>query len=239
MKEIRVFFITIIDNIKNFYNGLDSNERILLYFIIALIVVILFLIGLLEIKTKTIKNKKKILKEKRDGSLQTQQPLLIEDKKGEPTEQDEVQKKLEDSNKIDLEKIQKQLEEDAKTKSINLTSFEKEQEETAIISYDELKRNAEREKPVSLNDMVMSIQKRNEVEEAENQTEKKEKYKPSPFISPIYGIEKESIEEKEETILEEKTESLEQTLNIEPISQEIKKNDEFLKALKDFRRNLE
>lgn len=33
--------------------------------------------------------------------------------------------------------------------------------------------------------------------------------------------------------------SLEQTLNMKPISDEVKKNDEFLKALKEFRRNLD
>ena len=33
--------------------------------------------------------------------------------------------------------------------------------------------------------------------------------------------------------------SLEQTLNMKPLSEEIKKNDDFLKALKDFRKNLD
>ena len=33
--------------------------------------------------------------------------------------------------------------------------------------------------------------------------------------------------------------SLEQTLDMEPLSNDIKANDEFLKALKDFRKNLD
>ena len=33
--------------------------------------------------------------------------------------------------------------------------------------------------------------------------------------------------------------SLEQTLNMKPLSEEVKKNDEFLQALKDFRKNLD
>jgi hypothetical protein len=237
MKEIGVFFINIIDNITSFYNRLDANERILFYLIIVLLLVIFFLIILLEIKTKSLKQKRK----EKNNLIETKQPLLLEDKKEEHplVEVKEPQETLDDSNKIDLEKIKKQLEEDAKTKNINLTSFEKEQEETAIISYDELKRKVEKEKPVSLNDMVMEIQKRNEVNEEEKQVEKK--YKPSPYISPIYGIVDEPAEFKREIkeVKEEKPQSLEETLNLEPISQEIKKNDEFLEALKDFRRSLD
>jgi len=86
------------------------------------------------------------------------------------------------------------------------------------------------------------------------------KFKNTEFISPVYGKMEENLEYptvklfskeefkhakkvKEENIeydLYEKNNNhlLEETLNIKPISDEIKKNDEFLKALKEFRGNL-
>lgn len=54
------------------------------------------------------------------------------------------------------------------------------------------------------------------------------KFKSSPFISPVYGISetKESIE-------------LEQTANLDKLNEEIKKTNEFLKALKELQKNLD
>ncbi len=54
------------------------------------------------------------------------------------------------------------------------------------------------------------------------------KFKSSPFISPVYGISetKESLE-------------LEQTANLDKLNDEIKKTNEFLKALKELQKNLD
>lgn len=89
-------------------------------------------------------------------------------------------------------------------------------------------------------------------------------FKSTDFISPIYGKMNDhlkyptvpSFEKKEEKSLDYdlynddyltdfdfdhnmEVDSLEQTLNMPPISTEIKKNDEFLQALKEFRKNLD
>ena len=105
------------------------------------------------------------------------------------------------------------------------------------------------------------------VEEIKNpkQEEKKSKFKNSEFISPIYGkmnekLQYPKIEVYKETDLEDfdkvydsynienyleefsdnslEYDTLEQTLDLEPITEEIKKNEDFLKALKEFRENL-
>lgn len=94
------------------------------------------------------------------------------------------------------------------------------------------------------------------------------KFKSTEFISPIYGKMESHLDyptvpsfEKEEHIYEDDLDlesrnidhyleefdfknnmeinTLEQTLKMPPISKETKKNDEFLKALKEFRRNLD
>ena len=58
------------------------------------------------------------------------------------------------------------------------------------------------------------------------------KFKSSPIISPIFGIE--GINNKEVNELE-----LENTANYEKLDQEIKKTNEFLKMLKELKKNLE
>lgn len=84
----------------------------------------------------------------------------------------------------------------------------------------------------------------------------KDKFKSTDFISPIYG--KQEVKDDYQVIKEFKhtkkdedvkfnvlddyvqtKSTLEESLNIEPLREEIKRNDEFLAALKEFRKNLE
>lgn len=86
----------------------------------------------------------------------------------------------------------------------------------------------------------------------------KKKFKTTEFISPIYGKMEDTSEypvikaNKHEMKIDDNIDSrisreskyhsnvsLEESLDLEPLSDEIKKNDEFLNALKDFRKNLE
>lgn len=120
------------------------------------------------------------------------------------------------------------------------------------------------EDTLNLEEMVQEI--KNPKKETKQIIKNNEKFKNTEFISPVYGKMNEHLEypkiknfknaddlEKFDEIydsyniedyLEEfsdnnmKVDSLEQTLDLEPISVEIKKNEEFLKALKDFRENL-
>lgn len=92
----------------------------------------------------------------------------------------------------------------------------------------------------------------------ETEEKPKAKFKNTEFISPIFGkmsslkdadyptVPAFSKEEKLEELLEEvplkmtrsSKNNLEETLDIEPLQEEIRKNDEFLRALKNFRSNL-
>lgn len=84
----------------------------------------------------------------------------------------------------------------------------------------------------------------------------KKKFKTTEFISPVYGkMENTSeypvIKNNKHEMVEKVSEpirsreeyrnniSLEESLDLQPLSDEIKKNDDFLNALKDFRKNLQ
>lgn len=69
-------------------------------------------------------------------------------------------------------------------------------------------------------------------------TTEESKFNNSEFVSPVFG--RVSIKKTKPAIKEEPVDSreLEKTLNIKPLTDEIKKNTEFLDALKEFRKNL-
>ena len=70
--------------------------------------------------------------------------------------------------------------------------------------------------------------------------EAKKKFKNSPFISPVYGIEKEKKDPVTPVVpVHADSIELEQTANLEKLDQEIKKTNEFLKVLKELQKNLD
>lgn len=128
-------------------------------------------------------------------------------------------------------------------------------EEDAIISYDELKNaksfgytDEEMENYVDEKDAIISMQEleklyyesqKIEVSLEDNKEEFKtvkelpeiadnNNFKNSPYISPVYGKAK-----TDQDLM------LEQTANLEKLNEEIKKTNEFLKMLKDLKKNLE
>lgn len=130
-------------------------------------------------------------------------------------------------------------------------------EKEAIISYEELKNAAsfgytdeEMDKYVDEKDAIISIQELEklykeslniEVEEEKPKVEFEMKrvedlpkiseekiFQSTPFISPVYG-----------TVQSETDLVLEQTANLEKLNEEIRKTNEFLKTLKDLKKNLQ
>ena len=81
----------------------------------------------------------------------------------------------------------------------------------------------------------------------EEKHEEKGKFKSTEFISPIYGVQDikiqyptvQNMKEFKQPARNYNKFELEQTLNMEPLSDEIRRNEDFLKALKEFRKNLE
>lgn len=131
-------------------------------------------------------------------------------------------------------------------------------EENAIISYEELKNSKtfgytdeEMDKYVDEKDAIISIQELEKlylesqnIEVPEEESPKvefemkkvedlpeiadKNNFQKSPFISPVYGMTK-----TDQDLI------LEQTANLEKLNEEIKKTNEFLKTLKDLKKNLQ
>lgn len=174
-----------------------------------------------------------------------------------------------DIESVDLEAVLDKMQEDVnKTKVDEVKSFEEEQEEKAIISYQELLKAVKKdvddvtkveipseEKPVVVEDEEAKVQIMPEevVEKSvstpvvetmeEKETRKPSKFQNSEFISPIYGRINNDVKypkipafrEKQEPINHE--DDLEKTIVFDAIKND--DNDEFLKALKEFRNNLE
>ena len=165
----------------------------------------------------------------------------------------DMQNNLEKKQKKSIEDYEREQDDNAiisikDLQNSNITTideYEKEQEDTAIININELKKfnsiDALTEKEEEL---VKPVKKA--IAKIET-NDKKCKFKSTDFISPIFGKMDNKIEypkiksyEKiqEEELLNAKHASLEQSIDVEPLSDEIKRNTEFLKALKEFRNNL-
>lgn len=148
----------------------------------------------------------------------------------------------------ELEGVLKQMQDSLETGKDVTQIFEEEQEEKAIISYQELVRanlKQEIKEPVSkpkdvLEPIIENIDEEIPILDSEFSNPKKEekKFKHTDFISPIYGtMDARSIPRK--TKIEEARDiDIEKTLNLTGLSEEKKKNAEFLRSLKEFRNNL-
>ena len=134
-----------------------------------------------------------------------------------------------------IEAMQKDIDEE-KENPVEL--FEQEQEEKAIISYQELlnAKNKVEKHPIP------SIEEVLEIEEKPKATPvlatPQPKFTNSEFVSPVFGKMDRNANNQLHVEEDYKEHELERTLNIEPLTEEIKKNNEFLNALKEFRKNL-
>lgn len=230
-----------------------NNELILILACsILLIIVLLFVFHMISSRKKEEKEIDNIIsnmvQERKEGKEQVE-------------EVDDKTKELEDV----LEKMQKDLE--AKPIDV-VANFEREQEEKAIISYTELvktlkKGPSEEEKTLDiLVDEIKEAASNNESKEDKKfkNTDfispvygKMEEHLEYPKVNSfkqddeigeyLEDFDKKISDYKLDDYLEEfnsniEINTLEQTLDMEPISAEIKKNEDFLKALKEFRENL-
>ena len=192
--------------------------------------------------------------------------LLVRNKKKriEKMRVEEAHKK--DIESVDLEAVLDKMQDDVnKTKVDEVKSFEEEQEEKAIISYQELlkavkkdvdnvtKVELPKEEPqVALEDEPVQIMPEEIIEKKvdypavetieKKANEKQSKFQNSEFISPIYGrVNNDMKYPKIPAFREEEPnkheEDLEKTIVFDAIKDD--DSDEFLKALKEFRNNLE
>ena len=227
------------------YNFLLAN----IYLYICILIVLIIIATILFIIASNQKNRKKI---KND---------FIEAEKLET----ELEKKDETPN--ELENILKKMQQDMDVKPEDVVrKFEEEQEEKAIISYKELVDNVKAGKiqvvdddegsinfvenlnvenpvdPILTTDEESSVTPEMVKEAIENISsssvkEETKKFKNSEFISPIYGIMQENLDypkvKKDQNTLD-----IMNTKDYQALTEEIKRQEEFLEALKAFRNNL-
>ena len=206
------------------------SEPLLLIFVILFFVLVILLIFFVS---KYIKEKRSIYD---STSKNDKKENIVENNKS--SELEALLLKMENDLKEHEQNIEQARENKIKT-------FEEEQEENAIISYQELlAANNKLPKEEVITETIETLDLTNEIEEKKQEETKEaiKKFKSTDFISPVYGIidNKKNLPNKVEISKDEiyNTPTLEQTLNIKPLSDEIKKNDEFLKALKELRKNL-
>lgn len=204
---------------NNFYDNLNTQGQIVFSLIMALILilcVILFLVYIFD----AIKNKTEVLRiRKQQLKLVTKNqkenikktPLNIEQKNQVLKSNNVVKKEeIEEKEETKIEDIASAISDALKEEQpISMTNFEEDQEKTAIISIDEL---IEKAKELELvddeeNTGVNYLEKYNlepaEVNEVVSNTMKIDKnkeiktFKVSQVISPIYGVKKDAINDKE------------------------------------------
>lgn len=182
-------------------------------------------------------------------------------------EEKEVDAKV-SQNQVDLASMLEQMQKDLEAEPEDIiTHFEQDQEEQSIISYQELVKTLKESKTAfvkekeimeqtikePLNEEVVKI-KQGEVTKVEIpvidlEKPEKSKFQKTDVISPVYGKigkDKNKIQKKAQEHIEELLQSedkdykqvLEATLDLTPLKEEIRRNDEFLASLKEFRRNL-
>ncbi len=230
-----------------FINLLTSN----IYLYLSIIIVLVIITTILLIIASNQKNRKKIKDE------------FIEAEKVE----EELEKVEETPKSNELENILQKMQEEIDLKPEDVVKkFEEEQEEKAIISYQELvdsvksgkievvddeETNINFVENLNVQDNIEPIESINEqpvvtpqmVKDAINNItsssvkEEPKKFKNSEFISPVYGV----MEEKLEYPTVKRTENILDIMNTRDynaLTEEIKRQEEFLNALKEFRNNL-
>lgn len=168
-----------------------------------------------------------VLKEKQDDQLEINDLLennedrLIKNKIEELEEIEAVQDKQLEENKREVEEMLMKMQKDLEaTPEEVVNTFENEQEEKSIISYQELLDSVNKKQEIKTTPIKIEEEK---IDIEEN--EEKE-FKGTEFISPIFG----RMDNKKHysTITKE-----EKDVDVS------RKNDDFLQALKDFRKSLD
>ncbi|MDO4963063.1 MAG: hypothetical protein Q4E75_03085 [bacterium] len=228
------------------YNLVMSN----IYLYLCILIVLIIFITILFIVISNQKNRKKI-----------KDDLIEAERIDKELESNEITE-----SGSELQNILKHMQEEMDVKPEDVVKkFEEEQEEKAIISYQELVNNVKAGKievvdddncdvdfveklnvenyeepildseessvtPEMVKDAISSISL------SSNKVESK-KFKKSEFISPIYGV----VENKFEYPTVKKNENIMDLMNTRDynkLTEEINRQEEFLKALKEFRNNL-
>lgn len=185
-----------ITNFTNFLSNIDRNSQFLLIiiFIIVFLLILIFIINSINSRRAKKKLAKKNayqrkLKEEIDlaakNIVTTPTPIKVAPKEEELEVLDESSDEIDDI-------IGDMGVSDVKP-TFDLTEFEREQEETAIISYAELCKKHGVEQKIYNKEEKNIIKKVNDI--VENKIEE-HKYKPTQYVSPIFGLQKEEANDQ-------------------------------------------
>ena len=186
---------------NNFYNNLNTQGQ-MIFSIIMLLIIVLCAILLVTYIVQSVQAKKKLKQIKEENKIRNI-------KKEEITTLKEDKEPFYTNEKTEIEDIASAISDALKEEPITLTNFEEDQEKTAIISIDELMKKAKDLELISEEDEdtgVNFLEKYNlepaEIDVSSNvksSTEEKQvkAFKVSQVISPIYGVEKEVINDND------------------------------------------
>ncbi len=238
----------------NILLNINISNEVLLIFSCLILLIILSVVIFNIVKSKR----------KEDKEIDNIISSMVQERKESKEEVEQVDDKTKELEDV-LEKMQKDLE--AKPVDV-VASFEKEQEEKAIISYSELVKTLKKGQPEEEKTIDILVDEIKEAASSNESTYDKkfkntdfispvygkmDEHLDYPKVSSfkkeedineyLENFDKQINDYKLDDYLEEfnenkKIDSLEQTLDMEPISAEMKKNEDFLKALIDFRENL-
>lgn len=213
----------------------------------GLILILLVSNVILIIRCSNLKKRKKI----KDDLVEIEKQIEIEEKS-----------KIKEEKTSELDNILDKMQKDMEVKPEQVVAnFEAEQEKNAIISYQELVDCVKNNKIQVIDDeeseinFVASLEHELKNEpvvtvssnEASNKSHldaidelnEEKRFTSSEIISPIYGRMSDPKYPKMENYTNQNSLKLgENTMDLEPVTNEIKKNEEFLKNLVDFRKNL-
>ena len=131
-----------------------------------------------------------------------------------------------------------------------LLTIEQKEPEIEIPKFENNSTISDSKKIVLPNDIIQTIDKidnETNTEKTKEENTQHKKFVTTDFISPVFGRMEAQLDYpkvpnfKELMTKQQKTNeyNLETTLNLEPLTEQIKKDDAFLNALKEFRKNLE
>ena len=180
-----------VTNFTNYLSNMDKNSQFLLLiiFIIVFLLFIIFIINSINSRRakryiKAQKAYKRKLSEEIDLEAKNIAPDQIK-----PIKRVEEEIEVLDSENDEIDDIIDELKTNSPVSTLNLTDFEREQEETAIISYEELCRKH------GVQQKVYNKEDKTVMEKVNNIVENKSTgFKPTQYVSPIFGLQKEEEE---------------------------------------------
>lgn len=199
-----------------------------------------------------------IIREKKEDRKEIYD-ILNNSKEKEEILEEKQDQKLED-NKREVEEMLLKMQKDLEaTPEDVVTNFENEQEENSIISYQELLNSVKEKKEIESKVTPVKIEDdKIEIDEFDNEDtiriepviDSSKKFKNTEFISPIFGRQDNKMKYPTVPKLNKEDDKIslfdsldieyqEKIIDTKKLDEEIRKNDEFLKALKDFRKNLD